>query len=191
MKIILASKSPRRIELLSNLGLQFEILPSTKEEDMSKKMCLGKLSENLANQKAQDVYTNTTGDRCVIGSDTMVVLKNKIFGKPKNDQDAKNMLKQLSNKWHKVYTSLCVIIEKDGNFKKYLLHDICKVRFKNLTDAMIDKYLKVGEHKDKAGAYGMQGYSGAFVEKINGNYATVIGLPVHKLYDILNQENLI
>ena len=191
MKIILASKSPRRVELMHNLGLTFEIMPSQKEEDMSAKLSLGKLSENLAKQKAEDIYTQTTGDRCVVGSDTMVALGRNIFGKPKNDDDAALMLKKLSGRWHKVYTSLCVIIQNENVKKEYLLHDVCRVKFKKLTDDMIQKYLKVGEHKDKAGAYGMQGYSGAFVEKIDGNYSTVIGLPVHKLYEILYKENLI
>ena len=191
MKIILASKSPRRVELMHNLGLTFEIMPSQKEEDMSAKLSLGKLSENLAKQKAEDIDTQTTGDRCVVGSDTMVALGRNIFGKPKNDDDAALMLKKLSGRWHKVYTSLCVIIQNENVKKEYLLHDVCRVKFKKLTDDMIQKYLKVGEHKDKAGAYGMQGYSGAFVEKIDGNYSTVIGLPVHKLYEILYKENLI
>ena len=101
------------------------------------------------------------------------------------------MLKVLSGKWHKVVTGLCVIVEKDGVVTKYCTHDVTKVKFVKLTDDMIKNYLKTGEHKDKAGAYAVQGYSGVFVEKLKGNYSTVIGLPIHKLFQILHKENLI
>ena len=191
IKIILASQSPRRKELLSLMGLKYEVMPSQKEEDMSEKLSLPKLSEKLAFQKAEDIFSQTTGNRVVIGSDSMVYLKNKLFGKPKDDDDAILMLKTLSNNWHNVITSLCVIIEVDGIKKQYLTHSITKVKFMKLTDKMIEKYLQTGEHKDKAGAYAVQGYSGMFIEKIKGNYATVVGLDTNKLFDILHKEKLI
>lgn len=191
MKIILASKSPRRKELLSLLGLTFDVMPSNAEEDMKQKLSIGKLAENLSLQKAQDIFNQTSGDRVVIGSDCMVYVKGKIFGKPKDDDDAIKMLKTLSGSWHKVVTGLCVLIERGGVVTKYCTHDITKVKFVKLTDEMIEKYLKTGEHKDKAGAYAVQGYSGAFVEKLNGNYSTVIGIPTHKLYQILHKEDLV
>lgn len=191
MKIILASKSPRRKELLSLLGLTFDVLPSNAEEDMKQKLTIGKLAENLSLQKAQDIFNQTSGDRVVIGSDCMVYAKGNIFGKPKDDDDAIKMLKTLSGSWHKVVTGLCVLIERGGVVTKYCTHDITKVKFVKLTDEMIEKYLKTGEHKDKAGAYAVQGYSGAFVEKLNGNYSTVIGIPTHKLYQILHKEDLV
>ena len=191
IKIILASQSPRRKELLSLMGLKYEVMPSQKEEDMSEKLSLPKLSEKLAFQKAEDIFSQTTGDRVVIGSDSMVYLKNKLFGKPKDDKEAISMLKTLSNNWHKVITSLCVMIEVDGTKKQYLTHSITKVKFMKLTDKMIEKYLQTGEHKDKAGAYAVQGYSGMFIEKIKGNYATVVGLDTNKLFDILHKEKLI
>lgn len=191
MRIILASKSPRRQELLSLMGLKYEVIPSLKDEDMTQHLKLNKLSESLAEQKADDVFNQTKGDRVIIGSDTMVVVKGKLFGKPKNDKEAKQMLKTLSDNWHKVITSLCVIIEKNGKINKYLTHDITKVKFLKLSDDIIDNYLKVGEHKDKAGAYAVQGKSGMFIEKINGSYATVIGLPTHLLFQILHKENLL
>lgn len=191
IKIILASQSPRRKELLSLMGLKYEVMPSQKEEDMSEKLSLPKLSEKLAFQKAEDIFSQTTGDRVVIGSDSMVYLKNKLFGKPKDDKEAITMLKTLSNSWHSVITSLCVMIEVGGTKKQYLTHTITKVKFMKLTDKMIEKYLQTGEHKDKAGAYAVQGYSGMFIEKIKGNYATVVGLDTNKLFDILHKEKLL
>ena len=190
MKIILASKSPRRKELLTLMGLTFDVVPSDAEEDMKQKLPVGKLAEVLSYQKAQDVFLKTSGDRVVIGSDCMVYANGKLFGKPKNDDDAVKMLKTLSGKWHKVVTGICVLIEKDGTIAKHCTHDITKVKFIKLTDEMIADYLKTGEHKDKAGAYAVQGYSGMFVEKLNGNYSTVIGIPTHKLFQILHKEGL-
>lgn len=191
MKIILASQSPRRKELLSLMGLDFEIMPSNAEEDMKQKMSYEKLSEVLSEQKARDIFEKTTGDRVVVGSDCMVYVKGKLFGKPKGDQEAIKMLKTLSNSWHKVVTGLCVLIERDGKVTRYCTHDVTKVKFIKLTDQMISNYLKTGEHRDKAGAYAVQGYSGMFIQKIDGNYSTVIGLPTHKLFQILHNENLI
>lgn len=191
MKIILASQSPRRKELLSLMGLDFEIMPSNAEEDMQQKMSYEKLSEVLSEQKARDIFEKTTGDRVVIGSDCMVYVKGKLFGKPKDDIEAIKMLKTLSNSWHKVVTGLCVLIERDGKVTRYCTHDVTKVKFIKLTDQMIENYLKTGEHRDKAGAYAVQGYSGMFIQKIDGNYSTVIGLPTHKLFQILHNENLI
>ncbi len=190
MQIILASQSPRRKELLTLMGLRFETMPSTKEEDMTKHMSLTKLAESLAEQKAVDVFAQTSGDRVVIGSDTMVAFKNKLFGKPRSKLEAKSMLQTLSNRWHKVITSLCVIVQKNGQTKKYLTHDICKVKFLKLSNADIDNYLLSNEYADKAGAYAIQGQSGMFVQKIRGSYATVVGLPTHLLFQLLKAENL-
>lgn len=191
MKIILASQSPRRKELLSLMGLTFETMPSIKEEDMTKHLKLHKLSESLAEQKAEDIFSQTQGDRTIIGSDTIVVANNKLFGKPKSKAEAYNMLRTLSGAWHKVITSLCVIIYKNGETKKYLTHDITKVKFIKLSKQEILKYLECGEYADKAGAYAIQGKSGMFIEKIKGSYDTVIGLPTHILYQILKKEDIL
>ena len=180
-----------RKELLTLMGLEYEVIPSKKDEDMTKHLKLSKLSKSLAEQKSDDIFSLTTGDRIVIGSDTIVVAKGKLFGKPKNREEAKYMLKTLSGKWHKVITSLCVNVSRNGEQKKYLTYDICKVKFLKLTDEEIDKYLDCGEYKDKAGAYAIQGKSGMFIEKIYGSYATVIGLPTHLLYQILKKENVV
>lgn len=190
-KIILASQSPRRKELLSLMGLTFECLPSKKEEDMTQKVSIKTLSKNLAYQKAKDIFDKTTGNRLVIGADSMVYLQNRLFGKPKNKQDAFNMLKTLSNRWHRVITSLCVLVFDDEKVRKYLTYEITKVKFMKLDDKMIENYLNFDEYKDKAGSYALQGISGKFIEKIKGNMSTVIGLPTCKLYKILQQEKVI
>ena len=191
MRIILASYSPRRKELLSSICENFEIIPSKKEEDMSQKMSIKNLSKSLAKQKAQDIFDQTTGDRVVIGSDSMVCLKNKIYGKPKNKDEAKSMLCSLSGKWHFVISGICVIIERNGKQTTYCDYEISKVKFAKLTQNDIDSYLLKDEYKDKAGAYAIQGLAGKFVEKIKGNYANIVGLGTAKLYNIFKQENLL
>ena len=117
----------------------------------------------------------------MIGSDCMVFADNKIFGKPKDDAEAKQMLKTLSGNWHKVITGLCVFVERDGIVTKYSTHDITKVKFVTLDDVMIDNYLKTGEHKDKAGAYGIQGQFSKWIIGIDGCYFNVVGLPTNTL----------
>ena len=191
MKIILASSSPRRKELLSLMGVEFETLKPQKEEDMTQKISIQKLSQVLSYQKAQEVFDMLQGDRIVIGSDCMVYQKGKKLGKPKNEKEAFDMLMGLSGKWHKVVTGLCVIVQNGNEKRVYLTDDFTKVKFKKLDKQAIEEYIKTGEYKDKAGAYAIQGKSGMFVEKICGNMATVIGLPTHKLYDILKKENIL
>lgn len=191
MKIILASSSPRRKELLSLMGVQFEIIKPVKDEDMTQKMSIYKLSEVLSKQKAQEVFDNLAGDRIVIGSDCMVFLKNKKIGKPKDRQDAFNMISSLSGNWHKVVTGLCVMVQKGDQTKTYLTHETTKVKFKKLDKQTIEDYLDGSEYMDKAGAYAVQGKSGMFIEKINGNISTVIGLPTNILHDILKQEKIL
>ena len=191
MKIILASKSPRRSELLNLMGVNFEIVPSDAEENNNQKIKLTKLSESLAKLKAKDVFDKTNGNRVVIGSDTLVSVNGKLFGKPKTKEEAFFMLKTLSGNTHKVITSLSVHLENEGAVKEYTTHDIAKVTFINLTDKEINKYLEFDEYKDKAGAYAVQGRSGMFIKQIKGSFATVMGLPTHLLYEILHKENLI
>ncbi len=191
IRIILASKSPRRREFLERLGLKFEIIPAENPEDMSEYKNIKKLSKSLGEQKAQEVFDKTKGNRLVIGSDSMVYVKGKLFGKPKTEEEGRQMLKALSGNWHKVLTSLCVLIEKDGVTKKYSQVFVVKVKFMKLTDSMITSYLQTGDYKDKAGSYGVQSVSSKFIEKVNGDYASIVGLPYCKLYQILNAEGLV
>ena len=190
MKIILASSSPRRKELLTLMGLEFEILKPENDEDMTQKVNFRRLSEILSLQKAEEVFSKTSGDRVVIGSDCMVYINKTLLGKPKSKEEAFGMLKKLSGNYHKVVTGLSVIIEKDGKVTKYVTHDVSKVKFKKLTIEEIENYLSFDEYKDKAGSYAIQGRSGVFVEKIIGNMSTIIGLPTHKLYQILRDAGI-
>lgn len=191
MKIILASKSPRRKELLSMMGVDFDIMVSNQDEVISKDTPIIDVPKLLAEQKAQNIFNQTNGDRTIIGSDTIVTLNNVIYGKPNKDVTAYKMLKDLSGKTHKVITGLCVLIEKNGNIKKYSKSIVTLVKFKKLSDDEINYYISTHEPDDKAGAYGLQGIAGMFIEKINGNMASVIGLPTCDLYKILRKEHLL
>lgn len=183
-KIILASKSPRRKELLATIFDEFECIPSDKNEDMTKKMKITDLAKNLSGQKAEDIFSKTEGNRVIIGSDTMVVLGNRIYGKPKDENDAFFMLKSLSGKTHKVVTGIYVIKFDDGI--KTVLSDavVSKVKFAKMREDEIWDYIKSGEPMDKAGAYGCQGLARKHIEKIDGDFFAVMGLPVHKTYEI-------
>lgn len=191
MKIILASTSPRRKELLTQMGIEFEVKAPEIEEDMSQKVNFKKLSEILSKQKCEDVFNRTKGNRLVIGSDCMVYINKHLLGKPHSREDAINMLTMLSGKWHKVVSGLCVMVQDKNGTREYLCHDVTKVKFKKLSTLDIERYIDSGEYADKAGSYAIQGGAGMFVEKIVGNLSTVIGIPTHKLHDILKQENIL
>lgn len=189
-RIILASKSPRRKELLTTIFQDFECIASEKEEDMSQRMDIKSLAKSLSGQKAEDVFERTEGDRIVLGSDTMVVLGRQIFGKPKDKDDAFKMLKQLSGKTHKVVTGIYIIKSEDG--KKRVLGDavVSRVKFAKMTDEEIWAYINTGEPMDKAGAYGCQGEARKFIEKIDGDFFAVMGLPVQKTYELCKKLDL-
>ncbi len=191
MKIILASTSSRRKELLTQMGIEFEVKAPEIEEDMSQKVNFKKLSEILSKQKCEDVFNRTKGNRLVIGSDCMVYINKHLLGKPHSREDAINMLTMLSGKWHKVVSGLCVMVQDKNGTREYLCHDVTKVKFKKLSTLDIERYIDSGEYADKAGSYAIQGGAGMFVEKIVGNLSTVIGIPTHKLHDILKQENIL
>lgn len=191
MKIILASTSSRRKELLTQMGIEFEVKAPEIEEDMNQKVNFKKLSEILSKQKCEDVFNRTKGNRLVIGSDCMVYINKHLLGKPHSREDAINMLTMLSGKWHKVVSGLCVMVQDKNGTREYLCHDVTKVKFKKLSTLDIERYIDSGEYADKAGSYAIQGGAGMFVEKIIGNLSTVIGIPTHKLHDILKQENIL
>ena len=157
MKIILASKSPRRRELLQTIFSDFDCIPSEKEEKIDERLSISEMAKVLSEQKAEDVFSKTSENRVVIGSDTMVVLRGKIYGKPKDEQDAYRMLRSLSGKTHIVITGICVIKELGGVKQKVCDCVISKVTFNELTDEEIYSYIQSGEPMDKAGSYGCQG----------------------------------
>lgn len=189
-RIILASKSPRRKELLATIFQDFECIASEKEEDMSQRMDIKSLAKSLSGQKAEDVFERTEGDRIVLGSDTMVVLGRQVFGKPKDKDDAFKMLKQLSGKTHKVVTGIYII--KSENDTKRVLSDavVSRVTFAKMTDEEIWAYINTGEPMDKAGAYGCQGEARKFIKKIDGDFFAVMGLPVQKTYELCKKLDL-
>ena len=187
MRIILASQSPMRKELLKQMGLEFEILVSNADETFEEGLSLEEQSKRLAYIKAKTVFDETEGNRIVIGSDTIVLKNGEVFGKPKNKQQAIDMLNKLKNTSHTAITSLCVLVENDGKYQEYLDYDTTKVFFKDMTDKEILHWIEIGNPYEKAGAYELASPFCVFVDKIEGNITTVQGLPTHKLYDILKQ----
>ena len=189
MKIILASASPRRKELLKLMGInKFEVIVSNKEEKLQNNLSIEEQVEKLAMQKAKNVLEQTKGaDRIIIGADTIVVKNGKIYGKPKSREEAKEMLKELRGKKHQVITGLCVIVEKQGKREQYLTHDTSNIWIKNMEEKEIDQWLNQNTYQDKAGAYAIQEEFGKYIEKIEGNYFGIVGLPIHLLYDILKK----
>lgn len=185
MKIILASQSQMRKELLKQMRLDFEVLVSNADENFEEGLCLEEQSKRLAYIKAKTVFDETKGDRIVIGSDTMVIKDNEVFGKPKNKEEVISMLNKLKNTHHTAITSLCVLVEKDGKYKEYIDYDTTKVFFKDITEEEVLHWLEIGNPYEKAGAYELASPFCVFVDKIEGNITTVQGLPTHKLYDIL------
>ena len=187
MKIILASQSPIRKELLKQMGYEFQVLVSNADEILEEGLSLEEQSKQLAYIKAKTVFDETSGDRLIIGADTMIIKDGLLYGKPKDKEDAIKMLKMLKNTDHKAITSICVLVQKNCEYKEYLDYDITKVFFKDMTDEEIEYWIKVGNPFNKAGAYALQSPFCAFVEKVEGNFTTVQGLPTHKLYDIMKQ----
>lgn len=185
MKIILASQSPRRRELMDLLKIKYEVIPSGADETFEKGLSIVEQSKRLAYIKAKEVFNKTSEDRIVISADTMVIKDRNIYEKPKDEEDAINMLNELKNTSHEVITSLCVMIQDNGKFKQYLDYDLAKVYFKDMTQEEIQKWVKEGKPLDKAGAYAIQSEFCVFVDKIEGNYTTVVGLPMNKLYDVI------
>lgn len=189
MKIILASASPRRKELLNMFVQNFEICVSGADETLQDGLSPEDQVMRLAYLKSKNVYEKYNDDRIVIGSDTIVVKDNKIYGKPKNKEEAKRMIKELliGDKSHYVITGLSVLI-KDGDIEKeYNTFEKTKVYFGDISDEEIDKWINSGKALDKAAAYGIQDEFCVFIDRIEGNYTGVVGLPTHKLYEIIKE----
>ena len=186
MRVILASASPRRKELLAQIVADFEICVSDVEEIITEREP-AKVVEELSAQKAFAVYSGTEGDVLVIGADTVVTMADKILGKPANEADAFSMLQMLQAKAHSVYTGVTVYMRQGTEEKKVTFSECTEVQFYPMTEAEIQGYIATGEPMDKAGAYGIQGIGGRFVEKISGDYNNVVGLPIARLYQELKE----
>lgn len=186
-KIILGSSSPRRADILKKLKLDFEIIPSSYVEPHNKTDFSYDFVENSAYNKALYVAKELKNkDALVIGADTIVVIDNKILEKPKDYNDAKRMLSNLSGKTHFVVTSTAVVNAK--NLKYQIKSTTTYVTFENLTEAQIDNYITNFQPFDKAGAYGIQELPEGFVKKVEGPLDNVIGLPSNTLLELLNKN---
>lgn len=185
MRIILASKSPRRKELLSLITKNFEVIVSDADENVDEEIAPAEKVKQIAKKKARAVFTDVKEDCIVIGSDTIVVLEDVVLGKPKNTANAVEMLQAISDRTHEVMTGICVIARKNGEISEYTDCDIAKVHVKKLSDEEINAWLATGNAWDKAGAYAIQQEFAVHIDKINGSYATVMGLPVHLVYDAI------
>ena len=185
MEIILASASPRRKEILQNTKLKFEIQKSDIEEVILENESPEDMVVRLAYEKAFDVAKRNT-DRLVIGADTIVALDNEVLGKPKDQNEAYQMIKRLSNKTHKVITGISLINLKENKIIKDYV--VSFVTFKDLSEDSIKDYINTNESLDKAGAYGIQGYGALLVKNIQGDYFNIVGLPISRLSDLLKNH---
>lgn len=189
MEIVLASKSPRRQELLKRIVDNFKIIESDFDENSIK--FNGDIEEyvkSLAIGKALNVKDKVKNDSLIIGVDTVVFYDNKILGKPKNYDSAYSMLSDLSGNTHKVYSGICILDSEKSEIKSFVCET--KVKFSKINKSQIEKYIMSKEPMDKAGAYGIQGLGGVFVEKIEGCYYNVMGLPLNKLNKELSSYNI-
>ncbi len=187
-EIILASASPRRQQLLNQIGIKFDVIPSSIEEVMDKRLEPHKVAMSLASQKCEDIASKIDRDCIIIAADTIVVKDGNLLGKPKDELEAFNMLKSLNNGWHEVVTGLCLY---NSSGKKYMRdYEVTKVKMALNSDDFIKAYIRTGEPFDKAGAYGIQGYGSLIVEKIDGDYFNVMGLPVFRLSCMLREFGL-
>lgn len=178
-KFILASASPRRKELLSIYVKDFKVIPADIDETVPNNIILEDIPLYIAKEKAATVFNKLGEEDIIITADTIVLLDNKIYGKPKNKLDAYNMIKTLSGKTHQVITGVCCY-SKDKHIN-IEFSDTTNVSFIEINDEIIKKYLENAEYIDKAGAYAVQGIASMFVEKIEGSYDNVVGLPMGRL----------
>ncbi|MCI9525338.1 MAG: septum formation inhibitor Maf [Lachnospiraceae bacterium] len=185
-RIILASASPRRKELLEQVGAEFEIIPAVGEEiitDSSPQQAV----LDLAAQKAAEVAAKVREDAIILGADTVVAFGDKILGKPKNEADAKQMLSLLSGKTHSVYTGVSIVVRQSGESQSYSFYEETEVTMYPLSEQQILSYIRTKEPMDKAGSYGIQGKGAVFIEKIQGDYNNVVGLPIARVFRTLEE----
>jgi len=184
VKLILASGSPRRIELLKMLGCKFQVIPSKIEEKINS--CLSPIQnvKVLSRQKALDVASKIS-DGIVIAADTDVILDRKILGKPKSKKEAYLMLKKLSGKEHRVITGIAVVDAKTKIIRQATV--TTKVKFRKFNRSLINKYVATGDPLDKAGAYGIQVKGSLLIESIKGDYFNIVGLPLNALNQLLEK----
>lgn len=176
---ILASKSPRRAEILNMIGIDFKVIPSNIKEDFNNDIMPQKIAEELSLEKAKKISTEYPAD-IIIGADTLVVSNGQIFGKPKNKVESRLMLKALSDSSHKVITGITLINENIGAIKTF--NDTTEVFVSKISNSDVDYYIENFNTFDKSGGYGIQEWFSVWIKKINGCYYNVMGLPVSKFY---------
>ncbi|XP_071786944.1 probable bifunctional dTTP/UTP pyrophosphatase/methyltransferase protein isoform X2 [Asterias amurensis] len=186
MRIILASGSPRRKDVLSKIGLKFEVVPSTFEENLDKSLFNSAKDyvKETALKKAEEVAQRLQGanqPNLIIGADTVVVLGDTILEKPRDDEHAYEMLSQLNGSSHYVHTGVALLTPKRGDktFDKVQFHETTEVKFADLSPEIIRAYVATGESLDKAGGYGIQEIGGSLVQSVSGDYFNVVGFPLH------------
>lgn len=185
MNIILASASPRRKEILENINVKFDIVKSDIDEVILEDELPPQVVMRLAFEKSMDV-AKSNQESLVIGADTIVVFNNKVLGKPKDKEDARNTIRLLSGNTHEVITGIS-LINLSAN-KKIIDYVVSRVKFKDLSEDDINDYINTGESLDKAGAYGIQGYGSLLIEEIQGDYFNIVGLPISKLSDLVKKN---
>lgn len=181
-KIILASASPRRKELLEQIGLSFQIEPARGEEHITS-VIPREVVEELSYQKAMEVARlHKEEDTLILGADTIVVYEDKIMGKPADEEEAREMLRKLSGKTHCVFTGVTAVLWENQKKTVRTFSEKTEVTFYPMSEEEIMFYVKTREPMDKAGAYGIQGIGAKFIQAIHGDYNNVVGLPVARLY---------
>src|SRR5262245_36628471 len=185
MRLILASASPRRAEILREAGYHFSVLSSAVDETPFPGEAPQDLVLRLAEAKAELAAARAVGPSILIAADTEVVLDGHIFGKPRSSDDARHMLEKLSSRTHSVLTGVCVVRLPDAERISFV--ETTLVTFAQLTDEEITRYLATGEPHDKAGAYAIQGYAARYIPRIEGCYFNVVGLPLARLQQALTE----
>ena len=183
MRLILASASPRRRDLLRNAGFDFEVRPGRIVEEIQPGEQPADFARRAAREKALQIAASTPPGGLVLGADTVVVINGETLGKPSDPQDAARMLRLLSGRTHQVHTGICLVRAPDET--EALKHETTLVTFRKLDEPEILQYVESGEPWDKAGAYAIQGLASKFVTRISGCYSNVVGLPVALVYEIL------
>ena len=185
IKLILASNSPRRKKILKDMGLSFEVIPSNYDEKLETDVFSYDKIEDLATQKCLDVYRRVDNDSLVLAADTVVVLHNKILGKPHTKENAFIMLKELSGQTHSVVTAICAINKKTN--RAVTISTTSYVKFTNWTDEMINAYINDFEPFDKAGSYGIQELSPNYIDKFEGSFENIVGLCPESVRTVFKQ----
>lgn len=169
------------------LNLEYDIIVSDADETLKEGLSIVEQSKRLAKLKAKAVYDETTGDRIIIGSDTIVVKDDEIYGKPKDHTDAVKMLTNLQNAKHQVITSLCILIERNEEYFEYLDYEITDVYIQEMSSDEIDEWINRASPYDKAGAYAIQEEFAKYIYKIDGDYSSIVGLPLNKVYNYIKK----